>query len=67
LNSHYYFAPYYVYYDLALLPVEKLWLHTIALLYCTISTDFYTVVLGGLVVSVDPRFAGSNPAADDGF
>jgi hypothetical protein len=24
LNSHYYFAPYYVYYDLALLPVEKL-------------------------------------------
>jgi hypothetical protein len=25
------------------------------------------VALGGLAVPLDPRFAGSNPAEDDGF
>jgi hypothetical protein len=31
---------------------------------------FFIVALGGLVVrmlALDPRFAGSNPAEDDGF
>jgi hypothetical protein len=32
--------------------------------------EYYSVALGGLVVAclpLDPKFAGSNPAEDDGF